>query len=102
MKKLVVSALAAIALAAVATSCTTVTPGIGFGGASAVNPYSSIQKTGEATGLLLFGQLPLLTADYSVSTAAKNGGITKIHTVDSRRKSILGIVVWKTTIVTGE
>lgn len=101
MKKLVVSALAAIALAAVATSCTTVTPGIGFGG-NAVNPYASIQKTGEATGLLLFGALPLTEADYSVSTAAKNGGITKIHTVDSKRKSILGIVVWKTTIVTGE
>lgn len=101
MKKLVVSALAAIALAAVATSCTTVKPGYGFGG-TPVYTGSSIQKTGEATGMLLFGHLPLLDADYSVSTAAKNGGITKVHTIDTKTYSILHIVVWKTTIVTGE
>lgn len=102
MKKLVVSALAAIALAAVATSCTTVAPGIGFGGSNAVTPDASIEKTGEATGMLLFGHLPLLSADYSVSTAAKNGGIKKIATVDTKTLSYLGIVVFRTTIVTGE
>ncbi len=94
MKKLVVSALAAIALAAVATSCTTVSP--------RMVSSASIEKTGEATGLLLFGALPLTSADWSVATAAKNGGIKKVATVDFKRHSILGIVVWNTTIVTGE
>lgn len=94
MKKLVVSALAAIALAAVATSCTTVNPGI-VGNAS-------IAKHGESTGLFLFRYIPLPSADISIETAAKNGGITKVATVDYKEHSILGIIVTKTTIVTGE
>ena len=40
--------------------------------------------------------------DASVDAACKNGGITKINTVDTQGWSILGISSTWTTIVTGE
>ena len=46
--------------------------------------------------------LPVMSADVSISTAAANGGITKIATVDSKTVNYLGIWVVRTTIVTGE
>jgi len=58
-------------------------------------------KVGTATatgylGVLFFDQ------DASIKTAAKNGGITKISTVDIKSTSILNLVVTFETIVTGE
>lgn len=58
-------------------------------------------KVGMATatgylGILFFGQ------DASVRAAAKNGGITKISTIDLKHTSVLGLVVTYQTIVTGE
>jgi len=55
--------------------------------------------TSKATGylgILFFGQ------DASVQKAAKNGGITKISTVDIKHTSILGLLVTYETIVTGD
>lgn len=101
MKKFILSTLAAVALVFVAASCTSVTPGYGMLGTGAVNPDVSMVKTGEATGKFLFGVLGLDGADCSVSTAAKNGGIKKIATVDTKTK-FLFILTEKTTIVTGE
>lgn len=95
-------AIATIAAALALSACTTVTPGYGLLGSDAVVPGVSMQKTGETSGNFLFGILPLMSADLSVSTAAKNGGITKIATVDSKTFTILGIYVKRTTIVTGE
>ena len=40
--------------------------------------------------------------DVSLQTAAKNGGITKIATVDVRVKDVLGFMQTYTTVVTGE
>jgi hypothetical protein len=40
--------------------------------------------------------------DASVDAACKNGGITKINTVDTKAYSILGIYTTWTTTVTGE
>ena len=40
--------------------------------------------------------------DASIKTAAKNGGITRISSVDLKHTSILGIVVSYETIVSGE
>jgi hypothetical protein len=40
--------------------------------------------------------------DASVDAACKNGGITKINTVDTQGWSILGVYATWTTIVTGE
>lgn len=63
------------------------------------NPVGSKVGTAEATvflGVLAFDQ------DASIRTAAKNGGITKIATVDIKRSDVLGIVQTYETIVTGE
>ncbi|MBQ7159216.1 MAG: hypothetical protein IJS09_07335 [Treponema sp.] len=104
MKKMLLALVATAALALAVTSCTTVKPGYGglFGAGQAVVPGVSMAKTGEATGTWLFGVIPLTTVDNGVSTAAKNGGITKIATIDTKKFSLLGIIVKTTTIVTGE
>lgn len=63
------------------------------------NPVGSKVGTATATGylgVLFFDQ------DASIQTAAKNGGITRISTVDIKQTSILNIVVTYETIVTGE
>lgn len=53
----------------------------------------------KATGYL---GVIFLDADASISTAAKNGGITKISTVDIKKTSVLNLIVTYETIVTGE
>lgn len=47
-------------------------------------------------GVLFFNQ------DASIQTAARNGGITKISTVDIKAGNVLGLIVTYETIVTGE
>jgi len=59
------------------------------------------QKVGSATATGFFGCL-FFGADASIRTAAKNGGITKISTVDIKQGNVLGIIVTYETIVTGE
>ncbi len=58
-----------------------------------------MSKTGvsEWRGILL-----LADGDASLSTAMKNGGITKIHHVDLETLSILGIYTKQKVIVYGE
>ena len=41
-------------------------------------------------------------ADASIQTAAKNGGITEISTVDVKTTNILNIILTYETIVTGK
>ena len=63
------------------------------------NPVGSKVGTATATGylgVLFFDQ------DASIRTAAKNGGITRISTVDIKSTSILNLIVTYETIVTGE
>lgn len=63
------------------------------------NPVGTKVGTSEAKvylGVLAFDQ------DASIKTAAKNGGITKISTVDIKTSNILGIIITYETIVTGE
>lgn len=55
--------------------------------------------TAKATGYL---GILFFNADASIQSAAKNGGITKVSTVDIKHTSILGLVVTYETIVTGE
>jgi len=56
-------------------------------------------KVGTATakGILLYTE-----GDCSIKAAMTNGGIKKIHHVDYKVKSILGIVAETTTLVYGE
>jgi hypothetical protein len=63
------------------------------------NPVGEKVGTAKATGY--FGVL-FFDADASIRTAAKNGGITEISTVDIKQTSVLNIIVTYETIVTGE
>ncbi|HBF88286.1 MAG TPA: hypothetical protein DDX39_06550 [Bacteroidales bacterium] len=85
---------ASLAVSAMLTSCSLTLPVC-----ATSNPVGSKVGEASATGflyVLFFG------GDASIQTAAKNGGITKISTVDIKQSSILGIVVTYKTIVTGE
>lgn len=55
--------------------------------------------TAKATGFL--GVL-FFNADASIRTAAKNGGISRVSTVDIKHTSFLNLIVTYETIVTGE
>lgn len=57
-------------------------------------------KRGTATVVRVCGFA--VSGDGSTRTAAANGAVRYVQTVDVRRTSILGLVTWSTTIVTGE
>lgn len=57
-------------------------------------------KVGTASGNCYLGML-CFGVDASIKSAAKNGNIKKISTVDMKVKNILGIVITYETIVTG-
>jgi hypothetical protein len=91
MKKLVLAILALVIFSLAA--CSTITTPV----AITDNPVGP--KTGEATAVYLFGYLPT-QGDKSLSTAAANGGVTKIATVE-QRVQWTPIQTKVTTIVTG-
>ncbi len=93
MKK-VKTIFALIAIAAMMSSCSLTLPV-----AATSNPVGSKVGTSKATGYL--GML-FFDADASIQSAAKNGGITKISTVDIKQGNVLNIIVTYETIVTGE
>lgn len=98
--------MAAIACAISLSGCArTAAPAIGSIYTSTVAPVTATaseagSKTGEATVSSVLGIIA--TGDASIAAAAKNGGITKIKTVDYKAFSILGIYATYTTVVTGE
>jgi len=57
-------------------------------------------KTGEACSESYLGWVTV--GDSSVPTAAKNGGITKIASVDNNFMQVLGIYAKFCTVVTGQ
>lgn len=57
-------------------------------------------KKGEAMASSILGIVA--TGDASIAAAVRNGGITKIHTADTKATSVLGIYASYTTMVTGE
>jgi hypothetical protein len=62
------------------------------------NPIGS--KTGEACSQSILGIVT--TGDSTAVTAAKNGGIRKISTVDNKFQNILGIFSTYCVVVTGD
>jgi hypothetical protein len=95
MKKTVLVLLAVLAILMIA-GCTTTRP-------LDLTNNTVGSKVGEATGKINFMGMFGANVDVSLQTAAKNGGITKIATVDARVTNILGgLFVTYTTIVTGE
>ena len=91
MKKLLCSTIIAATLL---TSCSLTKPV-----SASSNPIGS--KVGQASGTCFLGVL-CFGADASIQTAAKNGGITKVSTVDLKTSNILNLVITYTCIVTGE
>jgi hypothetical protein len=92
MKKLVFAVLALVVLSLAACSTITIPDDI------TDNPVGT--KTGESNAILL-GPF-MLSGDISLATAAKNGGVTRIATVEQRLEAKLGGLWCKlTTIVTG-
>ena len=85
---------AVISLAALMTSCSLTMPVT-----ATSNPVG--KKVGQSTGTVYL-QVFAFDADASIRTAAKNGGITRIATVDIKQTNLLGIITTYTTIVTGE
>jgi hypothetical protein len=57
-------------------------------------------KQGESCATSILGLVA--QGDASAATAAKNGSITKIATIDSKNTGILGIFAKNCTVVTGE
>lgn len=77
-----------------------------FASCSATHPYWVTTnpigtKVGKSSGTCYFRVL-CFNVDYSIQTAAKNGGINKIATVDIKTTNVLGIIWTFETIVTGE
>lgn len=94
MKRLMYTVAVVATLAISFTACSITVPV-----AATSNPVGS--KVGEATGTGYLGVL-MLGIDASVRTAAKNGGISKISTVDFKMTNLLGIIQTYTCIVSGE
>lgn len=67
--------------------------------AFAVGSAGGAEKVGtaESTAIICFA-----TGDSSISKAMANGGITKIHHVDSKVFQVLGVYAKYTTVVYGE
>ena len=63
------------------------------------NPVGNKVGSAKATGFL---GILFFNADASIQTAAKNGGITEISTVDVKTTNILNIILTHETIVTGK
>ncbi len=92
MKKIIYTAAACVAMGL--SSCSITMPV-----AISSNPIGA--KTGSAKadvylGVFCFG------GDASIQSAAKNGGITRVATVDMKMTSLLNLLNTYTTIVTGE
>ena len=85
---------AVIFAAAMMTSCSITLPVT-----ATSNPVGT--KVGQSSGNVYL-QLFAFDADASIKTAAKNGGITKISTVDIKHSNVLNLINTYTTIVTGE
>ena len=58
------------------------------------------KKVGTAKANFVLGLC--FGGNFGIETAAKNGGITKISTVDVKTFNVLGAFISRKTIVTGE
>jgi hypothetical protein len=92
-KKIKLVAIAFLALF-IASSCSLTLPVNATG-------YAVGSKVGTAKATGYLGVL-FFDADASIRTAAKNGGITRISSVDIKQTNLLGLIVTYETIVSGE
>jgi len=104
MRKVLASLVAGVAAMVMLVGCTGVTPMNGslytnLKGPIAVGDAATASKTGTAKSTAIIG---IATGDSSIETAMANGGITKVHHVDTHVTNILGIYATYETIVYGE
>ncbi|MFN3587052.1 MAG: TRL-like family protein [Moraxellaceae bacterium] len=102
MKRLVAASVLALALTGCASSTTPVT-GLLYtnvtGPLMVTGSADKPTKVGRSYARSYFGLYA--TGDASIETAAKNGGIVKIHHVDHETQIIMGIIADYTTVVYG-
>ncbi|MDE5581053.1 MAG: TRL-like family protein [Treponemataceae bacterium] len=95
MKKTAV--IVSLLLAAFVVGCTTTSPGLasGAGTANAIH--------GELSCNYLFGIFPMGKdkPEFTIANAAEQANIKHIATVDFKKKSILGVWVTRTIMITG-
>jgi hypothetical protein len=94
MKKTFQTLALLLCMAAITSSCSLTLPV-----SATSNPVGN--KVGTATAPV-FLRVLVFNGDASIQTAAKNGGITKISTVDLKKTDILGLYGTYECIVTGE
>ena len=101
MKSLILALSCVVVLSgcAVAHGPVTAAVTLDMKGPVSAGPAMTSPKVGraEAWGILVYA-----TGDASISAAAANGGITRIHHVDHETMNILGVYARYTTIVYGE
>lgn len=90
MKKIILSSV----VLALFTSCAVTVPVNAT--SNNVGSKVGVAKTMQILGFFFDG------GDASIQTAAKNGNVSKISTVDFKRSTFLGIVNTYQTIITGE
>ncbi|WP_053002450.1 TRL-like family protein [Kordia jejudonensis] len=93
MKKKLIKGISVFALALAMTSCSITMPVT-----ATSNAVGS--KVGKSSATVVLGFA--FNEDASIRTAAKQGGISKISTVDIKVKNVLGLIVTYETIITGE
>lgn len=108
MRKLILSVAMACVGIVLMSGCAMVTPVMGGAGAAvytqtqgpvAVGNASGCEKVGTATSTAV---ICVAMGDASIQAAMQNGGITKIHHVDYKVTSVLGVYATYTTVVYGE
>jgi len=104
MKRLLATAFVGLVTAVSLSGCTIVTPLNGglytdLTAVVTVGPAATAAKKGEAKLTSILG---VALGDASLEMAMKNGGITKVHHVDTKVKNVLGIYGEYTIIVYGE
>ena len=86
---------AVVAVGALLSSCNITLPV-----AATSNPVGG--KVGKSSGSCYLSPYLCFNVDASIMTAAKNGGISKISTVDYKYTNLAGIIHTHECIVTGE
>lgn len=104
MRKILMSLVVGVSAIVLLGGCTGVTPMNGIlytdlKGPIAVGDATGSSKVGTAKATAIIG---IATGDASIETAMANGGITKVHHVDTKVKNILGIYATYETTVYGE
>ena len=104
MKRLLATMFVGLMAAVSMTGCTIVSPLHGgiytdVTASVSVGTAAGASKKGEAKATSILG---VALGDASLETAMKNGGITKVHHVDSKVRNILGVYGEYITIVYGE